>query len=60
MRPIGNTKVGTRKGAKKAPVPQVSGCAILATHGRHISMEVPDSGGRLPHNFKTMGATPYL
>ena len=41
-------------------MPQVRGSAMPVVHGRRISMELPDSGDRTPHNFKTVGAAQYL
>ena len=41
-------------------MPHVSGSAMPVAHGRRISMELPDSGDRAPHNFKTVGAAQYL
>nr|XP_020192514.1 transcription initiation factor TFIID subunit 3-like [Aegilops tauschii subsp. strangulata] len=53
---VGQSKPGTRR----ALVPPVHGTAMPVVHGRRISMELPDSGDRLPHNFTTVGAGPYL
>ena len=53
---VGQSKPGTRR----APVPQVRGSAMPVVHGRRISMELPDSGGRPTHDFTTVGAGQYL
>ena len=55
-RSIGQSKPGTRR----APVPQVRGSALPIVHGRRISMELPDSGGRPTHDFTTVRAGQYL
>ena len=49
---VGQSKPGTRR----APMPHVSRSAMPVAHGRRISMELPDSGDRCPHDFKTVGA----
>ena len=41
-------------------MPQVLGSTMPVFHGLHISMELPDSGDRPHHNFKTVGAGQHL
>ena len=41
-------------------MPPVRGSAMPAVRGRRISMELPDSGDRRPHDFKTVGVAQYL
>lgn len=58
QRPVGQTKPGTRR--MEPPMPQVRGSVMPVVHGSHTSMDIPDSGDRPIHNFKTMGASAYL